>query len=517
MLLTALGTVIPGLGLVAAGKRRLGLGILSFALVVVLLLGGLALFRTRDLMHLAVDDSALNIIAFALVVIGLAWVTLIVVTYRSLRPWRISPLARGLGSGLVVVLALVVMMPLAYASRLVTVHDQTIETIFASDDIRSETRPKNVSADNPWGGEDRVNLLLLGGDGAANRKGVRTDTVMVASIDTESGDTSLFSLPRNLQQVPFKPGSKLCEAYPECTFDPGRPYTDSAEEAEYLLTALYENVPGANPGLLDSDNPGADAMKEAVGEALGLRLDYYLLVNLEGFEKLVDALGGITVNVNYPVPIGGDTDAGIPPDGYIDPGANKHLDGENALWFARGRYGLDDYQRMERQRCTMQAIIDQANPRQVLQRYEAIATASQDIVRTDIPKSLLGAFVDLSLEVKDAEMSSRTFTNELIDPVYPDYEKIRAEVQNALGEAAASESGSPNPDPGDRKSEQGGDGAGESGDAGESSGSGDTDGSGGSDGGGDSDSTEGGPEERASDESGGSPDDPCAYNPSAYE
>ena len=86
-------------------------------------------------------------------------------------------------------------------------------------------------------------------------------------------------------------------------------------------------------------------------------------------------MGGITVNVNVPVAINGQTDAGIPPTGYIQPGADQHLDGFHALWYARGRYGADDYQRMARQRCVINAIIDQANPANLLRRYQALASA----------------------------------------------------------------------------------------------------------------------------------------------
>ena len=95
-----------------------------------------------------------------------------------------------------------------------------------------------------------------------------------------------------------------------------------------------------------TDNPGADFLKLGVGEALGLHIDYYVLVNLDGFSQLVDALGGITVNVNYYVP---------------DRRRARHRHAARrlhrarartstwtaptALAFARGRFGLTDYDR----------------------------------------------------------------------------------------------------------------------------------------------------------------------------
>ena len=62
-----------------------------------------------------------------------------------------------------------------------------------------------------------------------------------------------------------------------------------------------------------------------------------MLINLQGFSKMINALGGIRVNVNTYIPIGGNTDRDIPPEEYIKPGPNKKLDGREALWFARGR------------------------------------------------------------------------------------------------------------------------------------------------------------------------------------
>src|SRR4030095_1572655 len=106
---------------------------------------------------------------------------------------------------------------------------------------------------------------------------------------------------------------------------------------------------------------------------LGLTIDYYVLANLEGFSRLVDALGGITVNVNYWVPVGGEPGLGRLPGDYIRPGPDQHMDGPTALAFARGRFGLTDYDRMARQRCTIAAIIDGADPATPLRQYQARA------------------------------------------------------------------------------------------------------------------------------------------------
>ena len=132
-----------------------------------------------------------------------------------------------------------------------------------------------------------------------------------------------------------------------------------------------------------------------------------MLVNLDGFSQLVDALGGITVNVNYYVPVGGEPSTGTCPTTTSRPGPNQHMDGATALAFARGRFGLTDYDRMARQRCTINAIIDAADPVTLLEQYQEIAATTQDIVSTDIPRSALDDFVDLAFLVKDAEHPQR--------------------------------------------------------------------------------------------------------------
>ena len=174
----------------------------------------------------------------------------------------------------------------------------------------------------------------------------------------------------------------------------------------------------------------------SVGEATGLKVDYYVLINLQGFTKLVNALGGITVNINTYIPIGGNTDLHIPPKEYLKPGPNQKLDGRSALWYARGRYGSDDFARMDRQRCVINAIIKQANPTNMLARYEQIAKASKDIVITDMPQEVLPLMVDLSLRVKDGNVRSIVFKHGVdgfLSPD-PDFPRMRQRVKAALAE-----------------------------------------------------------------------------------
>ena len=109
-------------------------------------------------------------------------------------------------------------------------------------------------------------------------------------------------------------------------------------------------------------------------------MDYYVLINLQGFSQMINALGGIRLNINNYIPIGGNTDRGIPPKDYLEPGSNQKLNGCRALWYARGRYGSSDFDRMDRQRCVINAIIKQANPTNMLARYEDVVKAGKQLV-----------------------------------------------------------------------------------------------------------------------------------------
>jgi len=404
-------------------------------LVPALLLGGGAWLFLRSgrgqAVRLATDPAALLWTVVGIGAAWLAWVAVICRTYVRRRPVAAPWQARLAGGVAVLLLCGVVSAPMAVGARYALVQRDLIGSVFG--DQASATAPK-ASASNPWGHRERVNVLLLGGDGAVHRPGVRTDSVMLASISTKTGRTVLFSLPRNLRNVPFKPGSKLAALYPDGFTD-----GSSGPNANYFLNAVYRDVPALHPGVLGrTDNEGADAVKLAVSGALGIRVDYYVLVNLKGFQQLVDAIGGITVNINEPVPIGGNTDAHIPPDDYLQPGPDQRLDGFKALWYTRGRYGSTDYKRMERQRCAINAIVAEASPVRLLKRYTKLASASKEIVRTDIPHKLLPAFVDLADKVKGQSIKAVGFErSDEFDPNDPDFDYVHTAVQAALYPARA--------------------------------------------------------------------------------
>ncbi len=445
LLLTVAGAVVPGLGLIAARRRVMGSIVLGVFVSGLVVLGVWVAADPQGVRAMAVQPSMLIGLSVALVAIALGWVVVIVVSHLSLRGPS-SRLQRAVGGALVGVLAFVVAAPMAVAARYSYDQASLVNQVFKSEkQTKSATRPtwnpapaqpsepgRPEPTRDPWAGKARLNVLLLGGDAGRGRIGTRTDTVIVASIDTKTGNTTLISLPRNTARMPFPSDSPLHRYYPS-GFTNG-----DGNNAEYFLNAMYENVPNTVPKdvLGETDNLGADVLKLSVGQAVGLELDYYVLINLKGFERLVNALGGITVNVNTYVPIGGNSDLHVAPTEYISPGPDQHLNGRSALWFARGRYGSDDFARMDRQRCVINAIIKQANPANMLARYEQIAKAGKEIVKTDMPQEVLPAMVDLSLRVKDGNVRSVVFKYGVAGfySNNPDFSMMRKRVKVALGE-----------------------------------------------------------------------------------
>jgi len=424
MLLTVAGAIVPGVAFLASGRRRLGAVILLLFLLLVAGAVWLATSGQRNVVQLAVDSDALLWVIGGAAGIALLWLLVVVLGYRAVLPRPARGWQHVLGGLVVLLLCAAVVAPAVLVVRVATAQRGLVDTVFDDGDSATVTAP--VDAADPFGDDHEVNILLLGGDGGAGREGVRTDTVIVANIRTDTGATTLFSLPRNLENLPFPPDSPLAAVYPN-GFESG------GSESESLLNAVYRNGPADHPGILGpTDDPGADFLKLGVGQALGLHIDYYVLVNLDGFSQLVDALGGITVNVNYYVPVGGEPSIGTLPDAYIAPGPNQHMDGETALAFARGRFGLTDYQRMDRQRCVLDAIVHKANPVTLLSRYQELARTTQNIVSTDLPQALLDDSVDLAFKVKDTGIRSVVFDDTVISPAYPDYDKIRALVLQAL-------------------------------------------------------------------------------------
>jgi LCP family protein required for cell wall assembly len=433
VLIAAATAVVPGLGHLLLGRRRIGA--LVLALLLALLLVGFETPRPALLRYVLSANLLLGA-SMCCAVGGLGWAVLIVHSYRLARPARLSLGLRLSGAGLVLVLCLLVVVPLGWAASVANAQRALLTTVFRGGEGGTAAA---VAIQ-----QSRLNVLLLGSDAGPDRTGTRTDTIMVASIDTHTARTVLFALPRNLQRVRFPPGSPMAARFPQGFADPAAPLS-----GDYLLNAIYpygqQHPEVAPPG--PTDDPGLNLLNSAVAYLLDLPLDYYVMVDMAGFASLVDAVGGLRVDVGPdPIPIGGVTASGqhVKPDGYLQPGV-RLLDGQQALWFVRSRRDSSDYQRMNRQRCLLQAVLDQKNPTDLLTHFQRLASAATAHVRTNIPADLLPRLAVLTTH-RSAELSSVSFDPSLADPqteggrfstTDPDLHYIRYTVHAALAEQPA--------------------------------------------------------------------------------
>jgi len=429
--------LLPGVSYLAAGRRRLGTVVTTLSLCLYGAAAYLALARRDDVIAWALNPDVLLLMVVGLAVVALCWVAVLVTSYKMLRPLTAGPGARLAGSAVIGLVCFGMASSTALGAQTLMAQRQLVEKVFSGEQSKSQTRPKIKNAKDPWAQIPRLNILLLGADDGEGRDNTRTDSVMVASIDTRTGKTSLISLTRNWMRMPFPAGTRLHERFPTGFWDPN----GKKEQPNFYLDAMYRFVPAEWGDLIGpSDNPGADVLKMSVGEALGLKLHYYVQINLAGFAQLVEALGGITVNINYPVPVGGNDDKKIPPSRYLAPGPDRHLNGTDALWFARGRYKVQgaDIARQARQRCTVKAIVERATPQNVMANYLELAKAGESLVRTDIPQSILSSFVTLGQRMKNATITNIDLDKKKNYPTgqNPNYAAMRVIIQKHLNPAA---------------------------------------------------------------------------------
>lgn len=424
-------SLLPGAGLLAVGRRRLGVLLLlltglGLGVLAILALSGDVVQRA---LTVAVSPGRLLGFAALAVLVGLAWCATILFTAWRARPTRPTPFQGVVGIVLIAALCSAVALPSAKGAQLAMVQRDLVKSLFTGDTApgaKGAARPNSKGGD-PWKGIPRVNLLLLGSDAGKDRTGVRTDSMMVASINTKTGDTVLIGLPRSLQRAPFPESNPLHKYWPD-GFNCG---------TDCLLNAVWQQAAVQHPDLFPGNpNPGLTTTRDVISEILGLRIDAYATIDLRGFQSLVDAMGGVDVNVPRDLPIGGKDSSGrkVPISGYVKAG-HRHLNGYEALWFSRSRLDSDDYDRMRRQRCMVGNLVDQVNPVKLLSKYSQLASVLKNNISTDIDQSQLQAWVVLVQRMQKGDIKSLPLTNKVINTVNPDFEAIRNYVKDAIDPA----------------------------------------------------------------------------------
>lgn len=438
---TLLTTLIPGTGLIPTRMRALGILLIA---VLVLAAGALAAwFVLGDpiptLLSLAVNRTFLLAALGGLVLAGLVWLVQILVSNLA---HNTRQHLRGFRRAVSVLFALVLMVgaatPFAFGAQRI----YAAQGLLGNTTVFSGKDDGRISAGaNPWAKTPRLNVMLLGQDAGADRTGTRPDTIMFASIDTKTGRTALFSLPRNLQYVRFPAGSVEAQQFPEGFSAYGKD--------ENLINAVWQ-WGDENKNLFPGDpNPGLTATRDAVEQTMGMKADYYAMVNLQGFQDLVNAIGGVDINVERKIPIGGGTNQATggkyPITGWIQPGW-QHLDGYQALWYARSREGSDDFNRMCRQQRMVRIVSQEANPAKLALAFPRLVTATEDNIVTDIPPNQLDAFVDLAQRVQKAGFQSYPVTHDVDAPGantwnsggHPDWDYLHQWVQSSIQDSMSS-------------------------------------------------------------------------------
>ena len=411
--LVGLNLLIPGSAQLLAGNRRLG----RFGVASTFVLWGLGiasfvgwLGARPVVLGILTNPVGLTFVQLIFGAFALLWVLLTLDTLRLTRLISTAPAMRPAIAGL----AILALVACAGGASFASVSAASARSAMGSNFAGTQLAPPS---------NGRYNVLLLGGDAGADRTGLRPDSTSLASIDAKTGAVTIIGIPRNMEHIQFSKGSPLYGPFPngyncgdKCLIDYLYTYADEHR-------SLYPNA------VAQGSSAGIEAMKDAVEGVTGLRIQYYALIDMQGFADLIGALGGITIDVPTRTAWGGVT--GVKPEGYFEVGRQK-MTGDQALWYARSRYAGNDFERMARQRQVQQAMLKQFQPSVVLSQFQEIAKAGTQVVRTDVPTAALPGFVELADKARTMPMTRLELVPPTFNPAKPDYRKLHDAVQAAV-------------------------------------------------------------------------------------
>jgi len=253
-----------------------------------------------------------------------------------------------------------------------------------------------------------INVMLLGSDEELSEDGfIRTDTMIIVSLNVETGSVAMLSLPRDLLvYIPSGRMGRLNTAY-----------------------GIGENL-SWNPG------GGFGLLRQTLFYNFGINVHYHARVNFSGFEAVIDRLGGINVAVDcayrdlYPAP-GGDYRWRTLPAGYYT------FDGFDALWYARTRKYTDDFDRGRRHQQILRSIWRKARQQGLFATLPGLWTELTQVVHTDMPFDvmlrLLPLVIDLDLaKVENLTLKKNFHTTEWVMPSGAEVQLPNAEAIAAL-------------------------------------------------------------------------------------
>jgi LCP family protein required for cell wall assembly len=239
-----------------------------------------------------------------------------------------------------------------------------------------------VDARGTSGGNDPINILVMGLDRrpADGDEPTRADTIFILRVDPVNNNAAILGIPRDLiVDIPSADGNFT--------------YEDR-------INSVY-----AAGELSDYDGGGIQMLKDVLGaEPFNIPIDKHVIVDFEGFKELIDALGGIDVDVTEEVYDPTYSHTELPGDyapQHFYPGV-QHMDGETALAYSRIRFSSDDLDRIQRQQRVIFAAIDKAKSLNVLKDPLDLWDKYNSTIETDVPRALIPGYGDLANQVKDS-------------------------------------------------------------------------------------------------------------------
>jgi polyisoprenyl-teichoic acid--peptidoglycan teichoic acid transferase len=376
-----LSAVLPGLGQAFNRRARLSLLFLLPSLALVAIVGVVWATQTPTrIAAWAVAPAVLGAL-LALNVVALAW-RLVATGQAFLDTRRHGPTGR-LGVIGLVLIALVVVVPHLLVYQYGTAFGAAFARIFDGTELASAGGPTEPVP----GPNDRVNVLVIGVDSVPGRTATLTDTMMVLSFDPVGKTASVVSLPRDLINVPLGDGNEF------------GPKLNS-------LMSYADRHPKLFP------KGGLRTLQDAIGALLGIQIQYYARMEFTGFISMVDAVGGVDVKVAKAIDDPGYDGFGEGRRGWSITAGKHHLDGANALAYARSRKsaGESDFTRAGRQQQILIGLKNAATKDgSLFWELPALLAAVGDTVRTDVPVERLP-----ELAVAIDEMGSGGITRAVI-------------------------------------------------------------------------------------------------------
>ena len=386
-----LDAIVPGLGHLAAGRRRRAF--LFLAPVVIVVAVAVFIGSTTSGPRLVAELLASEVIwsLLAAQVLFLVW-RLLAVGSSLRNPALPHPTGRDVLP--ILLLLSFVFVPQAYAGYATEVARESIDEVFVEptplavvptfapgpDPSFLESAPPIAPAasPSPTPARRRITGLIIGVDSGVGRNTYLTDTMIVVSLDTVTETVSMVSIPRDMVDVPLPDGRRF------------------RDKINSLVSYARRN-PAQFPG---SDGTGFDVLMGALGTLLERPIAYYAKVDLGGFVGVVDTLGGVNVDVGH---------------GFCDPrydeygftrgfsitAGRHHLNGQQALAFARVRKpaGESDFTRAARQQEVISGIRDAIVKGGFLNDPIGLIKEIGLTVETNVPRELLPDLADAASRV----------------------------------------------------------------------------------------------------------------------